>query len=96
MAHGLATLEWGGYSPAKADNKRDILGLWDESTRKIDEFWPQIPAARFQEELTSFGQFTGKGHWQMLYIIENEIHHRAQGYVYLRALGIAPPPFYER
>jgi uncharacterized damage-inducible protein DinB len=31
-----------------------------------------------------------------LYVIDNEIHHRAQGYVYLRAMGIAPPPFYER
>ena len=28
--------------------------------------------------------------------IDNEIHHRGQGYVYLRALGIEPPPFYER
>ncbi len=96
MAHGLATLEWGGYSPAKADTKRDMLRLWDESTTKIEEFWPKIPVTRFQEELTSFGQFTGKGHWQMLYIIENEIHHRGQGYVYLRALGVEPPPFYER
>jgi uncharacterized damage-inducible protein DinB len=26
----------------------------------------------------------------------NEIHHRGQGYVYLRTLGIEPPPFYER
>jgi uncharacterized damage-inducible protein DinB len=30
------------------------------------------------------------------YVIDNEIHHRGQGYVYLRALGIAPHPFYER
>ena len=29
-------------------------------------------------------------------VIDNEIHHRAQGYVYLRALGIEPPPFYDR
>jgi uncharacterized damage-inducible protein DinB len=29
-------------------------------------------------------------------MIDNEIHHRGQGYVYLRALGIEPPPFYER
>ena len=29
-------------------------------------------------------------------VIDNEIHHRGQGYVYLRALGIEPPPFYER
>jgi uncharacterized damage-inducible protein DinB len=32
----------------------------------------------------------------ILYVIDNEIHHRGQGYVYLRALGIDPPPFYDR
>lgn len=32
----------------------------------------------------------------ILYAIDNEIHHRGQGYVYLRSLGIEPPPFYER
>jgi uncharacterized damage-inducible protein DinB len=29
-------------------------------------------------------------------VIDNEIHHRAQGYVYLRALNIEPPHFWER
>jgi uncharacterized damage-inducible protein DinB len=28
--------------------------------------------------------------------IDNEVHHRGQGYVYLRALGVEPPPFWER
>ncbi len=32
----------------------------------------------------------------LLYWIDNEIHHRGQGYVYLRALGIEPPPFWDR
>ena len=32
----------------------------------------------------------------VLYGIDNEVHHRGQGYVYLRALGITPPAFYER
>jgi uncharacterized damage-inducible protein DinB len=35
-------------------------------------------------------------HDLVLYVIDNEIHHRGQGTVYLRALGIEPPPFYER
>ena len=96
MAHGMATLEWGGYSPPQATSKQDILKLWDESTEKIDEMWPQIPPGRFQETLTSFGMYTGPGHWQILYVVDNEIHHRAQGYVYLRALGMTPPAFYER
>jgi uncharacterized damage-inducible protein DinB len=96
MAQGLATLEWGAYSPGQADSKGRLLALWDESTPKLGEFWSRIPPERFAESITSFGQYTGTGHWQVLYVIDNEIHHRAQGYVYLRALGIAPPPFYER
>ena len=28
--------------------------------------------------------------------IDDEIHHRGQGCVYLRSLGIEPPPFYVR
>jgi DinB family len=35
-------------------------------------------------------------HDLILYVIDNDIHHRGQGYVYLRASGIASPPFYER
>ena len=48
------------------------------------------------ETLNAFGQYTGVLHDLILYVIDNEIHHRGQGYVYLRALGIEPPPFYER
>ncbi|WP_245808378.1 DinB family protein [Deinococcus hopiensis] len=32
----------------------------------------------------------------VLYGIDNEIHHRGQGDVYLRALGVEPPAFYSR
>jgi uncharacterized damage-inducible protein DinB len=28
--------------------------------------------------------------------VDNEIHHRGQGTVYLRLLGIMPPEFWER
>lgn len=46
--------------------------------------------------MTTFGQYPGTGYSILLYAIDNEIHHRGQGYVYLRALGIEPPGFYER
>jgi uncharacterized damage-inducible protein DinB len=46
--------------------------------------------------MTAFGQYPGKVHELLFYVIDNEIHHRGEGYVYLRALGIEPPPFYER
>ena len=95
MAHGLATGDW-AFAPRTITTKADLLASWDESTRAIDESWARIPAERFQETLTSFGQYTGTGHWQVTYVVDNEIHHRGQGYVYLRALGIAPPAFWER
>ena len=96
MAHGLATLDWKGYEPKGGKTKAEVLEAWDASTGDIDRWFGQIPAERFQDTLTSFGQYTGPGHWQVLYVVDNEIHHRAQGYVYLRALGITPPPFWER
>ena len=62
----------------------------------MDTYWRQIPLERFQETTTAFGQYTAPLVELLLYCIDNEIHHRGQGYVYLRALGIEPPPFWER
>jgi len=70
--------------------------LWDEGTTQLNALWPQIPPARFQENLTAFGQYPGVLHDLILYVVDNEVHHRGQGYVYLRALGIEPPPFFDR
>ena len=53
-------------------------------------------AARFLEVDTAFGAYEGVIFGLFQYWIDNEIHHRGQGYVYLRALGIEPPAFYDR
>lgn len=76
--------------------KEDLLKQWDEDTPKITEYFNQIPTDRFEEKHKLFGmyEFTIRNHaW---YLLDNEVHHRAQGYVYLRALGIEPPPFWDR
>lgn len=73
-----------------------MLKQWDQTTTELETLWTQLPAERFQETLTAFGQYTDKLTGLLLYVIDNEVHHRAQGYVYLRALGIEPPPFWER
>ncbi len=96
MVRGLATGEWSKYSPVQARSTAELLRLWDEATEEISQYWRRIAPERFGESVTSFGQFTGAMYWQILYAIDNEIHHRGQGYVYLRALGIEPPPFYDR
>ena len=96
---GIATNEWekfeGSDRPAPK-TKQDILLLWDETTEQINTYWPRIPPHRFQEVVSAFGQWEGPGHWILFYFIDNEIHHRGQGYVYLRSLGIEPPPFWDR
>lgn len=93
---GVLSGEWESSRNRDARPKREILQMWDESTEQLDALWPTIPPERFHETVTAFGLYTGAVHDLVLYVIDNEIHHRGQGYVYLRALGITPPPFYER
>ena len=93
---GVISDKWDSYAESTASSKAEVLSQWDASTAKLDELFPQIPAHRFQEVMTAFGQWKMPGYDLLLYIVDNEIHHRGQGYVYLRALGIEPPPFYDR
>jgi uncharacterized damage-inducible protein DinB len=76
--------------------KAEILEAWDEVTEQIDVLWPQIPAERFSETEAAFGQYPNTIINTLQYLFDNEIHHRGQGYVYLRALGIEPPAFWDR
>ena len=96
MVRGIVTGEWKQSLTREARPKEEILRLWDQSTEKINTLWAQIPPDRFRQHMTAFGQYPGVVYDLLLYVIDNEIHHRGQGYVYLRALGIEPPPFYER
>lgn len=76
--------------------KADILNAWDEATAQIDHYWGQIAIEKFREMNNLFGQYNFPAIDNILYFIDNEVHHRGQGYVYLRALGIEPPYFWER
>jgi uncharacterized damage-inducible protein DinB len=96
MVRGAISGEWNAPTNRDPRPKAEILRLWDESTMQLNDLWPQIPVAKFQETLTAFGQWPGVLHDLILYVIDNEIHHRGQGYVYLRALKIEPPAFYDR
>jgi len=96
MVRGTVTGEWENNRDRSPRQKAELLRLWDDATTQIDELWPQIPAERFHETITAFGAYTGRASDLLLYVIDNEIHHRGQGYVYLRSLGVEPPPFYDR
>jgi len=96
MVRGAVSGDWNASSSRDSLPKTEVLRLWDESTQQLNTLWSQIPAQRFRETLTAFGQYKDVLHNLILYVVDNEIHHRGQGYVYLRALGIEPPPFYDR
>jgi uncharacterized damage-inducible protein DinB len=95
---GLATDDWKSLDEKdpSGKNKAKLLEIWDQNTVEINEWFQKIPEGRLQETMLAFGQYEDKGYCTLMYFIDNEIHHRGQGYVYLRALGIDPPAFWER
>jgi uncharacterized damage-inducible protein DinB len=96
MVRGALTNEWVHAFDSGTMPKADVLRHWDAATAEMNELWPRIAAPRFQETIKAFGQYEDTTRGLVMYVIDNEIHHRAQGYVYLRALGIEPPHFWER
>jgi hypothetical protein len=46
--------------------------------------------------MTAFGQYTSQLFDLVLTASTTRCTNRGQGYVYLRALGVEPPPFWER
>jgi uncharacterized damage-inducible protein DinB len=93
---GLATGTWDYEAAAKPRTRAEALRIWDEKTDEINQLWRDVPATAFEQSHLAFGQWEGKGHDLLLYVIDNEIHHRAQASVYLRSLGIEPPSFPDR
>lgn len=97
IVRGVATGQWVSKDDSTLPNdKTELLALWDATTVAMNELWPTIPPHRYSEVDKAFGMWEGQGIDTILYCIDNEIHHRGQGFVYLRSLGIEPPPFYER
>lgn len=96
IVDGVSTREWVEYKGPKPTTKSELLQLWDAQTEELNTKFPNIPPHRFNEVDKAFGQWEGPGLATIQYAIDNEIHHRGQGYVYLRALGIEPPPFWIR
>ena len=100
---GIATGKWNRVDdlPHHAKNnspktKKELLDRWDSVTEKIDRLWPRISSKRFTELDKAFGQWEGPVYSFITYWIDNEIHHRGQGYVDLCSLGIEPPAFWDR
>lgn len=87
---------WGEQPP----HQTALLSAWDDLTARMDAELPTVPPARYSEVKPLFWGAQPAIN-AALYAIDNEIHHRGQGYVYLRSLGqsgpgLEVPPFWER
>jgi len=78
------------------NTKAELLNAWDEATPKINDLFMQISEDRFKEDFNLFGEYKFPVIQNIQYFVDNEVHHRGQGYVYLRSLNIEPPFFWER
>lgn len=77
-------------------SKEQFLKKWDDWTDSINANWEELEVEDFSQTFNLFGQYEFPIVQNILYFIDNEIHHRGQMYVYLRALNIDPPFFWER
>ncbi|MFC9597025.1 DinB family protein [Peribacillus butanolivorans] len=65
-----------------------------EDTRKM---WKNITEGKLEVvEKDPFFDPSQSHFARLQYALENEIHHRGQGFIYLRTLGIEPPEFFVR
>jgi uncharacterized damage-inducible protein DinB len=96
---GTASGEW-KWEPAyeNVETKAALLEAWDDCNAKMLDLWKGITSARLSAvEADGFWLPDATSNLSKIqYWVDNEIHHRGQGYVYLRALGIEPPAFWER
>ena len=73
--------------------KAELLALRDQVLVSLLSECKMIQ--NYGQEISPYQMKFSIAQW-ILYIIENETHHRGQAYVYLRALGIQPPFFWKR
>ena len=94
---GLTTDDWSWQPPQEPDPKDRValLDAWDAQTPRLAQALPDAdPIWLTCKQEMAWGHLSPLD--TVLYAIDNENYHRGQGYVYLRALGIEPPAFYER
>ncbi|GGK42446.1 DNA damage-inducible protein DinB [Deinococcus malanensis] len=91
--HGVESGKWDFTQIDTSDvhEKAVLLHLWDEADALIEARWPHLTRDALRGVVPPLPHLTA-----LPYLVENEIHHRGQGFVYLRLLGIEPPAFYER
>lgn len=92
----LQGIETGDWNFQLADmsgvqDKASLLQAWDEADAFIEARWAHLTREALRGVVPPLPHLRA-----VPYLVDNEIHHRAQGFIYLRLLGVEPPAFFER
>ena len=93
---GILSGNWEWQQDDSLDSKSSLLAALKQLELESKERWSQLTLEQVEAVEKDGWGMTWANRERLLYMIENEIHHRAQGYVYLRLLGNEPPVFWER
>ncbi|WP_226537412.1 DinB family protein [Fictibacillus halophilus] len=77
--------------------KEEMIRISNEIREETRRMWSEMNEEKLCVVMKD--EFFGpeQSHFDRLqYALENEIHHRGQGYTYLRLIGVEPPEFYVR
>ena len=96
VVRGLTTGEWSEFQMESHASKEELLAAWDADLAAIEQEFGGITQDQLAAVHVAFGMYSSSGKSHVVYALDNEVHHRAQMYVYLRALDIEPPAFFER
>jgi uncharacterized damage-inducible protein DinB len=90
----LKPSRYSGHGKELADGKENVLAFFDGMHQESMEIFGRLTAADLQQKcVTPGGASITVWKW-LRAMVEHEIHHRAQIYVYLGLLGIPTPPIY--
>ena len=83
-----------GHGPELADGYDNVLAFFDRAHRESVEIFRQLSDADLVEKCnTPAGAPISRWKW-LRSMVEHEIHHRGQIYIYLGMLGVTTPPLY--
>jgi uncharacterized damage-inducible protein DinB len=90
----LKPSRYSGHGRDLADGPENVLEYFDRMHRESMEIFGHLSAEDLQKKcVTPGGSPITVWKW-LRAMVEHEVHHRAQIYIYLGMLGIATPPIY--
>lgn len=95
--NGLKTGEW-KWEPTQEHfaTKADLQKAFAQVRQNSQAIYNSLSIEKLQTVETDAWGMTSSNLFRIFYMIDNEIHHRGQTYVFLRLLGLEPPAFYIR